>query len=149
MIYGDDFEINLLNERCCIETDNLSITVTGDGLTDLGFYKSPYFKIYSGRVYETATKLTRISMIKPEYIIHNNDIWTLNSREIKFLINLLNSKHDMYIWEKIKYEASILASKSDKCKKEDIYYINSLPIPDYTKLHYTTAQIKKYGNLLK
>lgn len=64
-------------------------------------YNNQYFKLYNNDSYVKATKVARISMLKPNYLVHKNDDgkenWILNNKEKRKLINLLHSKNEEYV----------------------------------------------------
>ena len=63
-------------------------------------YNNQYFKLYNSNIISKATKVARISMLKPNYLIHKNDDgkenWILNNKEKRKLVNLLHSKNEEY-----------------------------------------------------
>lgn len=64
-------------------------------------YNNQYFKLYNNDSYVKSTKVARISMLKPNYLVHKNDDgkenWILNNKEKRKLINLLHSKNEEYV----------------------------------------------------
>jgi len=77
------------------ETGSLkvSIRIDGDGRSDRNFDKMPYFKIYSGKNFMSAVNITRISMVEPKYIIHNNQRWDLSAGQLKDLNTFISKKN--------------------------------------------------------
>lgn len=132
-LYGNEAlnKFSILNEEVIYKNQNMSIRVDNSN-TNRGFLKNPYFKVYNSDDYTKYTKLTRISMTKPEYIIHNNEIWNLNSKEKKLLIDILNSttKKGISVWESLKN----IIKTYPFITKEDKEFINSLSIPNYLNL---------------
>lgn len=117
--------------------NNISISVDGDGATNRGYSQDPYFKIYNDTNPRIASKVARISLLEPRYIIHNNQRWELNSKEKKKLMKYLvlpvvvqQISFDS-LWEAIKYFASKESETNDEVTKNNII---NLQLPDYTKL---------------
>lgn len=69
----------------------------------------PYFKYYNSSSYSNATKVARISIEGPYYVIHRNqdgkENWVLNTRERKLLHQILNERSSKYsgytVWQAI------------------------------------------------
>ena len=63
-------------------------------------FNNKYFKLYNNDSYIKSTKVARISMLKPNYLVHKNDDgkenWILNNKEKRKLVNLLHSKNEEY-----------------------------------------------------
>lgn len=118
-----------------------------------------YFKLYSDANYVDAEYCARISLLKPEYIIHKDGDkkpFVLNSHEKKTLINFLNGHQygrkksnvsELTVWQRLiafwnkemGYVDDIEDALDHNSENTDINDIDSpLPIdlemPDYTKL---------------
>lgn len=143
LIYGNE----LLNEQILNEgrvysnkNDNISITVDGDGITNRGFINDPYFKIYNHASPRKATSVARISLKAPEYIVHNNEKWTLSSKEIKKLNGYLDIKNPdgTTLWDTIKKMTVDELDRSGDSKDFDSIKeeIMSYKKPDYKNLKY-------------
>ena len=69
----------------------------------------PYFKYYNSSSYSSATKIARISMTDPVYIIHRGNDgkqnWILNTGERKALYNSLHTNSSKYpgytVWQAV------------------------------------------------
>lgn len=88
-----------LYEMSLAFTDSLNkLAIWVENLTG---YNNQYFKLYNNDSYVKATKVARISMLKPNYLVHKNDDgkenWILNNKEKRKLINLLHSKNEEYV----------------------------------------------------
>ena len=96
-IYGNEIlKIKeVLNEKTIFSSPKISITVNPDQTKTISFIDDPYFKIYNGESFNSATKIARISLKDPHYIYHKNNRnkkqWILNSAERKILINTLTT----------------------------------------------------------
>ena len=116
---------------------------------------NPYFKFYNNVSYSSATKVVRVLFKKPDFVVHKDrmDLWKLNTKEKKILIEILKKESDMYDgytnWDIAKYQWSIeyLEESLNICKYfngeyDDIYKNNpgylpsTLKMPDYTKIHF-------------
>ena len=141
MIYGNNILNNttILNEIKVIEDrdEGISIYVDGDGDTFYGFAYDPYFKIYNSIDRSKATKSTRIGIIGgAHYIIHNNEIWILNSSYRQALIKIMSkpiknlSNKSITVWDKI-IDSMIILSKDKVNDSSVIYRIKNTPMPDF------------------
>ena len=147
LLYGRLNNQEILNERRIItgKDDNICITIDGNGITDRGFINDPYFKVYSSKnPNKKGTKVARIKLKEPEYIIHNNQKWDMNNKELKILdeyldkIVTVNGK-EITVWEYIKQsaidESELDNSKLSKEEKDKIRSeILDLKKPDYSLL---------------
>jgi hypothetical protein len=139
------YEYETLLETSVIKPENarkiikysFGIEVDGDGSTSRNFIKDPYFKIYDGKTSLSSDNLVRISIFRPEYIIHNNDRWELSSNEKKNLMKLLkhvSKTNNKTIWtlilESCIYESEMFIKMTDEFKENFM----KTPIPDYMKL---------------
>jgi len=118
--FSDDFkyitEINTFKKK---DTGiNIAIGVFGDGLTDRGFAKDPYFKI-SDKDNFKGKKRTRISMQFSEYVIHDNDKWELSNKICTNLYNFLINKNSKgkTNWEKLREDAIRVSKDPETTKK--------------------------------
>jgi hypothetical protein len=73
---------------------------------DLNRVGNEYFKFCNDASWSKATKMCRISFRSPAYVIHTNSRkvsdWTLNAKEKKYLVRVLNSKSDdttLTVWQ--------------------------------------------------
>lgn len=73
---------------------------------DLNRVGNEYFKFCNNASWSKADKLCRISFRSATYIIHTNSRkvtdWTLNNKELKYLMRVLNSKSDdasLTVWQ--------------------------------------------------
>ena len=150
---NEHIEINLLNERPIygVNSSIMQITVDGDGSSSREFYRDPYFKIHDKRDFTHAPNKTRISILRPEYVIHNNNIWILSSSEIKELIRILSGKveSNMNTWEYILDEVISESLTVTDLSPEYIKYISSLPMPDYTNIVFSEKDLKKHNGAIK
>ena len=122
----------------------LGISITRDAM-GRNFMFDPYFKVYIGRDAEHPTKVARLAIYRPEYIIHYKDAtginWFFNNKEKKNLIKLLESKYTRSddngrntVWDAIlrdcvnTYEDEIIKLGIDKNK----FLVTKMP--DYMKL---------------
>lgn len=101
-----------------------------------GYFKDPYFKIFNSRSEASATKVSRISILRPEYVIHNGKDgkmpFYLSMKEIAFMLKTLKEPIHGYnsAWEYM-LEFLIKLAESEKISTP---YNTNLPIPDYTLL---------------
>lgn len=105
-----------------------------------------YFKYYNDINNSKATKVARIWLTKAEYLYHrdNKYIWNLTDKEIKLLVNWLNSSSDEYegltVWQQILivYNRDNFGIKPKETINNDLYTDKAFNIntkmPDYTKL---------------
>lgn len=144
----NSIELNLLNERAIIGINSkiLQIEVDGSGSTDRNFGKDPYFKIFDGSDASHSKNVTRISMYRPEYVIHNTEIWILDSKELNELIRIVSGQvsSNMLTWEYIQWEAIREAKNSNNFTKEDEERISNCTIPDYKNIHFSEKDLRKY-----
>lgn len=97
------------------------------------FIKDPYFKIFNGRNPEDSTKVTRISIFRPEYVVHLNQVWNLSAKEKRSLIKILETMvGGDRVWDKI-LKLCITESKNS-LKGDELKAFLQTPIPDYTQL---------------
>lgn len=59
------------------------------------WYGEEYFKVYDNLSIGKAKKLARIKFRSPDYVIHYNSNWVLNSKEKKDLINFLKEPNTL------------------------------------------------------
>ena len=139
LIYGNYFQQPILNEVAVYSSrkSNFCIMVDGNGKTDRGYGNDPYFKIYNHQNRTKATKCARISLLEPRYIIHNNEKWNLNSKELKTMIDCLSSvSGNGTVWDDIKSAAAkeAVTNMDEKEAKALSSKLLSLKCPDYKKL---------------
>ena len=99
-----DFENSFL-ENVIYKNNGVFITVNPDIKRNWSS-ENAYFKIYNSENYRKATKVARITLIVPKYIIHSNDDgkgnWDLSSSERKLLDNIMHSKKNgISNWESL------------------------------------------------
>lgn len=117
---------------------NIGIEVDGNEQSR-NFIADPYFKIFDGINAANSKHITRIAINRPEYIIHVNEIWRLNSKQRTALITILNKTpgdSSKTIWQMI-LEACLDYTDDNELKRCNINkdeFLNK-SIPDYTKLH--------------
>lgn len=150
LIYGNKFiDFEILNERKIITSkeDNICITLDGNGQTNRGFINDPYFKVYASQTAKSGTKVARLKLKEPKYVVHNNQKWDMNKKELKLVNKYLDkivevNGEKMTAWELIKRTAIAEGeldndSRLSKEEKERIRQeILSLEKPDYTKTKY-------------
>lgn len=139
--FDDDdvfYEVNVVKST---DTSNSKIKMklgieVDDDFGGRNFISDPYFKIFDGNNANNSKHITRIKILSPEYVIHNDQIWNLNNKEKDKLIKLLNtSKNGITIWTKI-LEACLEITKPEEFNrlKVDPFKFITTPMPDYTKL---------------
>ena len=114
-------------------------------------HENDYFKYYDSFSYRKANHIARISLIKPEYLIHrNNDVkknWILTNKEKKELVNLMNSpsktKEGFTNWQATLIQYNLdnffiqpkdtIEGTFDKKKYPKAFDINT-PMPNYMEL---------------
>lgn len=94
-----------------------------------------YIKVFNSDDLFTATKVARISLLKPEYIhCSDNPEWILNDDEKRQLIEILSAEvnNQMSHWELLllDYEAEIEFAEYDIASLN----MTKWKMPDYTKL---------------
>lgn len=129
-----------LNEQTIIKSDMYNITI---GVyprdTRPGYYYDPYFKLFNNKSDRAATKVARISILRPEYIIHRNSDgkqnFKLSTAQIGFMLKCLRDpvsiKYTYYDsgWDFLCKFITSLAKQNNI----DVDYTD-LSMPDYTKL---------------
>lgn len=110
-----------------------------------------YFRVTDNQYFEDFTKIARISIREPRYILHNDndgkEIWTLSTLEKENLLKILKSKTkdpkmSITVWEEIiiDYNRKLGLELKDTLEntmsnlKHPKYLPIDLPIPDYTQL---------------
>ena len=123
----------------------------GDGSSYRGFCKDPYFKIFDGSDFDSSKNKTRVAIYRPEYVIHNNDIWVLDSKELNELIRLINGVTitRMSTWEYIKYEVVMEGEYLGEMTETDLYKIENCNIPDYRHLDFSDKDKKNHKGEIK
>ena len=142
----------ILTEFATVKRDrNLNICVAVNPDRHRNLKNMEYFKIYNHTDHLRATKIARIKFRAPEYVIHNNrkgvENWFLNSKDIKNMIQVLNSPSDNYpgftTWQGLilnfNYESGDLDFEETKKNVQDNgktlphpdFLPIDLPIPDY------------------
>lgn len=104
---GDELMISCLDERAVLydQTENVTLGAYNDENRNYTIYTA-YFKYFNSKVYASATKLARITILNPTYIIgHKNsgtkaEEWFLKSGERKYLDKLMHSttKNGKNVW---------------------------------------------------
>lgn len=129
-----------LNEQTIIRNNNYNIMI-GVYPTDNhpNYLYDPYFKVFNNTNEKAASKVARISILRPEYIIHRNfdgkQNFKLSQTQIGFMLKCLR---DPVTIKYTQYESGwefLCKYLTDLCKGKnlDIDYTN-LSMPDYTKL---------------
>ena len=136
---GPNYFLNLLDEETIDIKDyttDISIGLFGSE-KETNFGKDPYFKVANNKSYRKATKIARISLFRPEYVVHYKENWDLDQDTKDTLIDVLKTKRngDRTIWDELTFLAGRIASKDSNITDEDIGKINSAEMPDYNKLH--------------
>lgn len=88
---------------------------------DSGRFGDPYMKLYDNKGFSSEGNRTRVSLVKPRYVIHKNEVWNLNIKYRKALIDFLNSPSKdipgLTNWDAVKYhwnnECHILSYDTD------------------------------------
>lgn len=125
---------------------------------DLKHIGNRYFKVYNGKTYSSATKVARISFLKPELIINHRERngkpeWKLNDINIKTrkeLIDYLNSTSDdnknytvwtflRYSWNRAKLGIRRIEDYTTGVFDKEFfgnpnYVPYNIPMPDYLNL---------------
>ena len=127
----------ILNEKTIVSSSNYNISIgiyPTDGRS-VGFLPNPYFKVYNNISVSRASAVARISILRPEYVMHNDKKFgrfILGKKEIGFIKKtLLEPIHG--------YESAwkyMLAFLVDMAKERNIHisYDENLPMPDYLQL---------------
>lgn len=137
----------LLNEMANVYFDrkaNISIQINCSE-----YHNVNYFKLYNHQSYKKASKVARISLFEPKYIIHENkdgkENWILNAKQRKALVEILKlpaAYKDYSIWQLIilafNKENGLNSFETEENFKNDLKYPDYLPIdmtmPDYIEL---------------
>ena len=127
----------ILNEKTIVSSSNYNISIgiyPTDGRS-VGFLPNPYFKVYNNISVSRASAVARISILRPEYVMHNDKKFgrfILGKKEIGFIKKTLNEPIHGYesAW---KYMIAYLVNLS-KQRKIQIPYDENLPKPDYLQL---------------
>lgn len=129
MIYEILEEEQLLNETTVIRQDKYKIAVHKDNGSRLKF--DPYFKV--APVTEHSFKrCARISILRPEYIVHDGINLELAGNVKKDVLKLISN-----VWSSILEEIIKVVDDNDI----DFYNkIRSLPMPDYSNISYSPTQ---------
>ena len=91
---------------------------------DSGRSGDPYMKLYDNKGFSSEGNKTRVSLLKPKYVVHNNEVWTLNSKYRKALVDFLRSPSKDFPrltnWYAVKYywnnECHLLSYETDTGK---------------------------------
>lgn len=74
---------------------------------DFGRSGDSYMKLYDNKVFSSEGNKTRVSLLRPKYVVHNNEVWKLNSKYRRALVDFLNSPSKDFPgltnWEMVKY----------------------------------------------
>ena len=127
----------ILNEKTIVSSSNYNISI-GIYPTDgrvVGFLPNPYFKVYNNISVSRASAVARISILRPEYVMHNDKKFgrfILGKKEIGFVKKTLLEPIHGYesAW---KYMIAYLIDLA-KQQKIKISYDENLPMPDYLQL---------------
>lgn len=134
-IYSKNIKDKILNESTVYRGNNLNIALDPDLSRNYG-NDIAYFKLYNSNSVSSKSKIARISITSPKYIIHNKnnkeEQWKLNHKERKKLQEILQSTCNSgrysgkcTVWEAIAKEFEYQTKISIDTSKG---------IPDYTLL---------------
>lgn len=117
-----------------------------------------YFKFGNNSSWNKATKLARISLLKPVYLYHTNTNgvkdWELTTKEKRMLVDLLMSSsktESLTNWQKVlgtynqdNYSLPIEDWISDNWDKEEYpdAFTKDFPMPDYMLLEFDRKKAK-------
>ena len=117
-------------------TYNLFIGIYPSNTHLAGFLPDPYFKIFNNQYETSADSVARISILRPEYVIHNGrdgkKQFKLGRKEIAFMLKILKDPTNGYdsAWT---FMLSFLLRKAAD-ENIDVPYDIYQPMPDYTLL---------------
>lgn len=99
-------------------------------------HNNKYFKYLDGITYGKAEKVARISLLKPEYINHNNidgkQDWILNNKEKKELVMLMNAYNNLYRdYNCTNWQATLITYNRDNFGLEHYETINGFDEQEY------------------
>lgn len=117
----------------------------GGGRTTRNYVYDPYFKCGNAKSLDKSTKIARISIFRPEYIVHNNEKWNMGDSEKKALMKLLTTTHrGMTIWEDLLWEiGKVISKENSNIDQEYLNKIYDAPLPNYMDLHYMIKGVRK------
>lgn len=129
---------NILNEKTvCFSSDyNLFIGVFPPRTYSYSYYLDPYFKVFNNKSERSADSVARISILKPEYVIHNGKdgkkTFKLKKKEIAFMLKML--RDPIYGYDSAwRYMLNYLETIAKELNIPIGYNID-YPMPDYTQL---------------
>lgn len=132
----------ILREAAIVASDNYNILVgVYPRQTQKNYFYDPYFKVYNNKSQRSASKVARISIYRPEYIIHERGdlpMFVLGRKEIAFVLKVLrdpigiDGKYYDRAWD---YMCTFLTNTAKSMFDLNVDY-RGIPIPDYTKLKY-------------
>lgn len=134
-IYSKKLKEEVINESSVYRGNNINITLDPDLSRNYG-NDIAYFKVYDSESITSKSKIARISITAPKYIIHNknvkNEQWKLNHKERKMLQEILKSKctNGRYSNQCTVWEAIVKEFEYQTGEKLDI----SKGMPDYNSL---------------
>ena len=74
---------------------------------DFGRSGDAYMKLYDNKGFSSEGNKTRVSLLRPKYVVHNNEVWKLNSKYRRALVDFLNSPSKDFPgltnWDMVKY----------------------------------------------
>ena len=117
-------------------TYNMFIGIYPSNTHLAAFLPDPYFKIFNNQYETSADSVARISILRPEYVIHNGrdgkKSFKLGRKEIAFMLKILKDPIHGYdsAW---RFMISFLLRKAADENINVSYDIN-LAMPDYTLL---------------
>ena len=142
MLYGNKFMQNpderiIVTEQLLLEGTIYKSSIMSVGcFPDSGrsYGDDAYFKVFNNTDYKRASKITRVRFKSPTYVIHLNQVWDLNSKERKMLINILNTRYTGGVYEDAStiWDA-LIRDFNGHVKLQDRLPLD-LKMPDYRKL---------------
>lgn len=102
----NDENLEVLQEVTIRRSDRYNMLIEVNPTEGTNFFYDPYFKVYLNRKWRAADKVARISLLRPEYVIHYNgrDHVNLSSAQIGFLKvilkeNMHNNPNSITVWK--------------------------------------------------
>lgn len=129
------------------KVNNYLISVDGDGQKDHNFIKDPYFKFFKSSSAKKSDPI-RISYSDnmAKYVIHNNNDDTLNSKERKYLENIMDKPSNVKDYSSYTVWEAILQATKDECDKatkEDKQKIDNITRPNFKDIKPANSKDKK------
>ena len=112
-----------------------------------------YFKLFNSANRSAAKKMARIEFRRPRYVYHENnegkEIWTLNSKERKHLMMILNSKsRGVTNWQNAIIQWNLEKGLSEDRTKKNLFSSGKLKYPEHLPydLKMPNYQLLSQGN---